>query len=154
VVLNLACRMRLAPSKLFIPLSYTAILGGCYTLIGTSTNLVVNGIVTSRRLAGFFLFEFARPGIPSAILGAVYLALFGKRLLPDRTMLSSILSENERREYITEAFVQAAAPAVGKTLADAGLGSKRGVRLIEIVRDGVAISFDPKTTTLDAGDHH
>ena len=152
VVLNLARRMKLAPSKLLIPLSYGAILGGCCTLIGTSTNLVVNGVITSRGLDGFRMFEFAWLGIPSAILGATYLAFFGKRLLPDRAMLTSILTEEERREYITEAFVQPAAPAVGKTLEEAGLGSKRGIRVLEIVRDGVALYFDPKTTQLESGD--
>jgi di/tricarboxylate transporter len=152
VVLNLARRMKLAPSKLLIPLSYAAVLGGCCTLIGTSTNLVVNGAITAKGIRGFSMFELAWLGVPSALAGAVYLAIFGKRLLPDRAMLSSILSEDERREYITEAFVQPAAAAVGKTLAEAGLGSKRGIRVLEIVREGVALPFDPKTTPLEAGD--
>lgn len=152
VVLNLARRMQIAPSKLLIPLSFAAIFGGCCTLIGTSTNLVVNGIITSSGLPGFGMFELAWLGIPTAILGATYLAFFGNRLLPDRAMLSSILSEDERREYITEAFVQPAARAVGKTISEAGLGPKRGIRVLEIVREGVALTFDPKTTALAAGD--
>jgi di/tricarboxylate transporter len=152
VVLNLARKMQLAPSKLLIPLSYAAVLGGTCTLIGTSTNLVVNGAITAKGIQGFSMFELAWLGVPAAVIGALYLAFFGKRLLPDRAMLSSILSEDERREYITEAFVQPAAAAVGKTLAEAGLGSKRGIRVLEIVRDGVALPFDPKITRLNAGD--
>jgi di/tricarboxylate transporter len=152
VVLNLARKMRLAPSKLLIPLSYAAVLGGCCTLIGTSTNLVVNGVITSKGIEGFSMFELAWLGVPAALVGAVYLAFFGKRLLPDRAMLSSILSEDERREYITEAFVQPGAAAVNKTLDEAGLGKKRGIRVLEIVRDGVALPFDLKTTRLESGD--
>jgi di/tricarboxylate transporter len=152
VVLNLARKMKLAPSKLLIPLSYGAVLGGCCTLIGTSTNLVVNGAITAKGLPGFTMFELAWLGVPAALAGAVYLAFFGKRLLPDRAMLSSILSEEERREYITEAFVQPGASAVGKSIADAGLVSKRGIRVLEIVRDGVAIPLDPAQTLLESGD--
>ncbi len=152
VVLNLARRMGLAPSKLLIPLSYAAVLGGTCTLIGTSTNLVVNGAITAKGITGFSMFELAWLGVPAVLLGALYLALCGKRLLPDRAMLTSILSEEERREYITEAFVQPMAAAVGKTLIEAGLGPKRGIRVLEIVRDGVALRFDPKNTRLAAGD--
>jgi len=152
VVLNLARKMKLAPSKLLIPLSYAAVLGGTCTLIGTSTNLVVNGVITSKGLPGFSMFELAWLGVPASIIGALYLAFFGKRLLPDRAMLTSILSEEERREYITEAFVQAGAAAVGKTLAEAGISAKKGIRVLEIVRDGIALPFDPKTTQLHAGD--
>lgn len=152
VVLHLARQMKLAPSKLLIPLSYAAVLGGTCTLIGTSTNLVANGVIISKGLEGFSMFELGKLGVPAAIVGALYLAFFGKRLLPDRAMLSSILSEDERREYITEAFVQPGAAAVGKTLASAGLGSSKGIRVLEIVRDGIALPFDPKVTELHAGD--
>ena len=80
------------------------------------------------------MFELAWLGVPTTIIGAVYLALCGKRLLPTREMLTSILTDEERREYITEAFVQPDSPALGKTLAEAGLSRSRGIRLIEIVR--------------------
>ncbi len=152
VVLALARNMKLAPSKLLIPLSYAAVLGGTITLIGTSTNLVTNGYITSQGLPGFGMFEMAWIGVPITIVGAIYMAVFGKRLLPDREMLTSILSEDERREYITDAFVQPDSPHIGKTLVDAGLTSKRGIRVLELVRDGVAFPHDPQSTTLEAGD--
>ncbi len=151
VVLNLARRMRLAPSKLLIPLSYAAVLGGTCTLIGTSTNLIVNGIATAKGLAPMSMFELAWLGVPTALIGAVYLAVFGRRLLPDRQMLTSILSSEERREYITEAFVQPNSPVLGKSFADAGLKSSRGIRVLELVRDGVAIPLDAGIR-LEAGD--
>lgn len=152
VVLGLARKMNLAPSKLLIPLSYAAVLGGTCTLIGTSTNLVVNGILLSKSLPAFSMFELAWLGVPATVIGAVYLAFCGKRLLPSREMLTSILTDEERREYITEAFVQSDSPAIGKTLADAGLSRAKGIRLIEIVRDGVALYIEPEKIRLKAGD--
>lgn len=152
VVLTLARKMKLAPSKLLIPLSYGAVLGGTCTLIGTSTNLVVNGILTTKGEPAFSMFELGWIGLPVTLVGAVYLAVFGKRLLPDRAMLTSILSEEERREYLTEAFVQPNSPVLGKTLEEAGLTRGRGVRVLEIVRDGVALYIDPHLVKLKAGD--
>lgn len=152
VVLGLARKMKLAPSKLLIPLSYAAVLGGSCTLIGTSTNLVVNGILIAKNLPGFSLFELAWLGVPATLIGAVYLGLFGRHLLPHREMLSSILTDEERREYITEAFVQPNSPAIDKTLAEAGLTRARGIRVVEIVRNGVALHIEPEKVRLKAGD--
>ncbi len=152
VVLNLARKMQLAPSKLLIPLSYAAVLGGTCTLIGTSTNLVVNGILVGKGLPGFGMFELAWLGVPATLIGLVYMALLGKRLLPVREMLTSILSDEERREYITEAFVQPESPAIGKTLPEAGLTRAKGIRVLEIVRDGIALYIDPQNVRLKAGD--
>lgn len=152
VVLNLARRMKLAPSKLLIPLSYAAVLGGVCTLIGTSTNLVVSGMIESKGLPPLHLFELAWLGVPMTLVGALYLALLGNRLLPSREMLTSILSEEERREYITEAFVQPDSPAIGKTLSQAGLTPSRGVRVLEVVRNGIAFHLEADKTHLQAGD--
>lgn len=152
VVLKLARTMKLAPSKLLIPLSYAAVLGGTCTLIGTSTNLVVNGIIVSKGQPAFSMFELGWLGVPTTILGAIYLALLGNRLLPVREMLTSILSDEERREYITEAFVQPNSPALGRTLAEAGLTTARGIRVLEIVRDSIALEIAPATVRLAAGD--
>jgi len=152
VVLGLARKMNLAPSKLLIPLSYAAVLGGTCTLVGTSTNLIVNGIAFANGEPTVRLFELAQLGLPVAIIGGIYLAIVGKKVLPVREMLTDILSDEERREYLTEAFVQNESPMIGKTLHDSGLKANRGVRVLEIVRHGVAIRIDPQTTELEAGD--
>ncbi|WP_221030268.1 SLC13 family permease [Actomonas aquatica] len=152
VVLGLARKMKLAPSKLLIPLSYAAVLGGTCTLVGTSTNLIVNGIAVSHGERAFSLFEIAWLGVPTAIIGAFYLAIVGKRVLPVREMLTDILTDEERREYITEAFIQANSPLAGKTINESGLKKARGVRVLEIVRNGVAIPLDPTETKLQPGD--
>ena len=152
VALGLARKMNLAPSKLLIPLSYAAVLGGTCTLVGTSTNLIVNGIAVANGEPTVRLFELAQLGLPVAIIGGIYLAIVGKKVLPVREMLTDILSDEERREYLTEAFVQNESPMIGKTLHDSGLKANRGVRVLEIVRHGVAIRIDPQTTELEAGD--
>jgi di/tricarboxylate transporter len=152
VVLNLARRMQLSPSKLLIPLSYAAVLGGTCTLIGTSTNLIVNSISAARGQPPMSMFELAALGLPTALIGGVYLALMGNKLLPDRQMLTSILSSEERREYITEAFVQPNSKVLGRSLAEAGLTSTRGIRVLELVRDAVATPLDTQRLRLQAGD--
>lgn len=152
VVLGLARRMKLAPSKLLIPLSYAAVLGGTCTLVGTSTNLIVNGIAVANGQPTVRLFELAQLGLPIAIIGGIYLAVVGKKVLPVREMLTDILSDEERREYLTEAFVQNESPMIGKTLHESGLKANRGVRVLEIVRHGIAIRIEPKITALKAGD--
>ena len=152
VILNLARKMKLPASKFLIPLSYASVLGGTCTLLGTSTNLVVNGILLDHGQKGFDLFELAWLGIPASVIGAIYLAAFGKWLLPARETLTSILSEEERREYITEAFVPPGSPLTGKSLRTAGLVKARGFRVVEVVRDGVAIHIDPDATPLQESD--
>lgn len=152
VALSIARRMRIPASKFLIPISFASVLGGNCTLIGTSTNLVVNGLIVERGLPGLGMFELAAVGIPSALIGAIYLAAVGKRLLPARESLTSILSEEERREYMTEAFVPPASPLIGRSLRAAGLVRARGFRVIEVVRDGVAIHIDPDATALEEGD--
>lgn len=152
IVLSLSRRMKIPASKFLIPISYAAVLGGNCTLIGTSTNLVANGLLLEHDQPGLDMFELAAVGVPAAVAGALYLALFGKKLLPARESLTSILSEEERREYMTEAFVPAGSPLIGKSLRVAGLVKARGFRVIEVVRDGVAIHVDPATTPLEEGD--
>lgn len=152
VVLGLARNLNVPASKLLIPLSYASIFGGTCTLIGTSTNLLVSGVAQSRGEAPFSMFEISYIGIPLLLIGAVYLATMGRHLLPDRDTLTSMLTEEERREYLTEAYVQANSPLVGKTLETAGILKSRGLRVIEVVRQGVAVAGDLKAITLEPGD--
>jgi di/tricarboxylate transporter len=105
VAISLARRMGLPVSKFLIPVSFASVLGGNCTLIGTSTNLVANGILVERDLPGIGMFELAAVGVPAALLGALYLGLAGRRLLPNREPLTATLSEDERREYFAEAYV-------------------------------------------------
>lgn len=152
VVLGLARSLKVPASKLLIPLSYASIFGGSCTLIGTSTNILVSGMGQAQGQPPLRMFELAYVGVPLLLLGALYLVLFGRRLLPSRETLTSLLTEEERREYLTEAFVQPDSPLVGQTLEEAGILKLRGLRVIEVVRSGVAVLSDLKTIQLQPGD--
>ncbi|GAB3378452.1 SLC13 family permease [Spongiibacter taiwanensis] len=143
-------RINIAPSKLMIPLSYTAILGGTLTLIGTSTNLVVNGqyqALTGQ--PGLSLFSITLVGLPVAIAGLVFMWLFFPRLLPQRG--SEELVDN-LREFTLEVKVAANGPLVGKSIVDAGLRNLKRIYLVEIERDGSIVTAVPSEEILRGGD--
>ncbi|WPJ96681.1 SLC13 family permease [Coraliomargarita algicola] len=152
VILSLSRDMGVASSKLLIPLSYASIFGGTCTLLGTSTNLLASGILLDAGHAPIGMFELAAVGLPILMIGTIYLVLFGNKLLPHRETLTSILSDEERKEFITEAFVRAGSDLHGKTPLDSGMLKGRGIRLLEIVRHGVAVQGDPKKQILQYGD--
>lgn len=129
-----AKRHRLSVSKLMIPLSYASMLGGMCTLIGTSTNLVVNGMMTRDGMAGLGMFDIAWLGIPCAIVGLAYILLFSRTLLPDRKPVLAELADP--REYTVEMLVDPTSPLVGKTIEEAGLRHLPGMFLAEIERQG------------------
>ncbi len=139
MVVDWSRRHQVSPSKLLIPLSFFAILGGTCTLIGTSTNLVVNGLMLEQGLRGMHLFEIGAIGVPYAIIGLGYILLFGKRLLPDRPELLDQLGD-ARREYVAEMLVQSNCRIVGQTVEAAGLRQLQGLYLIEIDRNGDIIT--------------
>ena len=152
VVLTLSREMGIASSKLLIPLSYASIFGGTCTLLGTSTNLLASGILLDSGHAPIGMFELAAVGLPILACGSLYLVFFGNKLLPHRETLTSILSDEERKEFMTEAFVRAGSELKGQTALESGMLKGRGIRLLEIVRQGVAVKGDPKCTKLEVGD--
>jgi di/tricarboxylate transporter len=140
---NWSKRNNFAPSKLLIPLSYAAILGGCATLIGTSTNLIVNGMVTDQLivpgLKSLGMFDFTIVGLPMIIVGTIYLILFSNKLLPSKKDVISDFSA-QTREYLVEAMVKTSSKFVGKTIENAGLRNLKGLFLVEILRKEKRIS--------------
>lgn len=139
VAIDWGRRHQVSPSKLLIPLSFFAILGGTCTLIGTSTNLVVDGLMIDAGLPGMSLFEIGAVGLPYAVVGLAYLLLFGGALLPERKELLEQL-EDARREYLAEMAVQPGCRLAGKTVEQAGLRQLHGLFLIEIDRDGETVA--------------
>lgn len=138
-VADWAKRLRLQPSKLMIPLSYAAILGGTCTLIGTSTNLVVAGLIeTQTDLPAIGMFDITWVGLPCATLGALFLILVGPRLLPNRGSASSTLADP--REYTLELMVPEGSPLAGRTIEQAGLRNLPGCFLVEIERGDEILS--------------
>lgn len=157
------CRKhRVAPSRLLIPLSYLSILGGTCTLIGTSTNLVVFGLMQDQAehtqasqfraaLEHVGMFEFAWVGVPIALAGVAYLFLLGRRQLPNRTDLLERLGD-ATRNYLVEMRVKPECTLVGQTIEQAGLRRLPGLFLFEIVRGTQVISPAPPTEAIQAGD--
>ena len=132
-------KRKVAPSKLMIPLSYAAILGGCATLVGTSTNLIVNGLAEESGKASLEIFDFAWVGVPMMIISGLYLALVAGKLLPERETVTKTFA-NTSREYFVEAEVKAGSELIGKTIAEGGLRQLEGLFLVEIVRDSRLIT--------------
>lgn len=129
----------ISPSKLFIPLSYAAILGGLCTLIGTSTNLVVQGLLLDRSLTPMSLFTLMPIGLPAAAIGASFLVLTSRWLLPDRKDTSGLAGYGDVREYIVEMMVELGSAIDGATVEKAGLRGLPGLYLIEVERDGTSM---------------
>jgi len=139
VFVQMAKRLRISPSRLLIPLSYCTILGGCCTLVGTSTNLVVDSFLREKNMKPMGMFELAWVGLPIAVIGMIYLVTIGRRLLPDREDLLEHI-ESHRREYVIEMIVRDDCTLAGKTIREAGLRDLPGLYLFRIERRRTAIS--------------
>jgi di/tricarboxylate transporter len=152
VIIQLSRKLGVAPSKLLIPLSYAAILGGTLTLIGTSTNLLVDGVARERGLEPFGIFEILPLGAVQVALGLGYLALFGRRLLPDRQSMGVMLSDRRRMKYFTEVAVPEDSSLIGQRAALVDAFRRDGVRLVDVLRGDASLRRDLASVDLAAGD--
>lgn len=123
-----------ATSKLLIPLSYAAILGGCITLIGTSTNLIVNGLAIDAGFDSLSIFDFTAVGLPMLIIGIIYLMLFGGKLLPDRSE-SEVDVFMSDRQFFVEAIIKKGSRLINTSVKHAGFRNLKGLYLVEILRN-------------------
>ncbi len=139
IFVHVAKKLRVSPSKLLIPLSYAAVLGGTCTLIGTSTNFVIDGALRQAKLGGLGMWELAWVGIPVTIVGLLYLATFGQKLLPNRTDLIEY-AESHPREYTVELIVRPDCSLVGKSIRKSGLRDLPGLYVYSLERAGQALS--------------
>ncbi|RLD62740.1 MAG: SLC13 family permease [Bacteroidetes bacterium] len=152
---NWSKRHKIAPSKLLIPLSYAAILGGSCTLIGTSTNLIVSGFVIDqniiKELKPLDLFDFVYVGLPMLIIGFIYILTIGKKLLPSNT---DILSEvtNSIRQYLFETEVRKHSHLIGKTIKESDLLNLEGLSLFKIIRNNYNIISASGDTKIEESD--
>lgn len=152
VVMQIAVRLGTAPSKLLIPLSHMTVMGGMISLIGTSTNLLVDGVAKDAGLAHFGLFEIAPLGIAVTLAGALYLALFADRLLPVRQSMAAMLGDRKRMKYFTEVAIPADSVLVGTRVLDVTQFKRAGVRVIDVLRGDLSLRRDLQAVELESGD--
>ncbi|MFP5479993.1 MAG: SLC13 family permease [Alphaproteobacteria bacterium] len=152
VVIQLSVQIGAAPSKLLIPLSYMTVLGGMITLIGTSTNLLVDGVAADNGLEHFGLFEIAPLGIAVMLTGGAFLMLFGDRLLPVRQSMGVLLNDKRKMKFFTEVAVPEDSALIGQQVMGVDIFKREGVRVIDVLRGDASLRRDLPPVVLQAGD--
>lgn len=152
VAVGLARQVGTAPSRLLMPLSFMVILGGTVTLIGTSTNLLVDGLTRDLGLVPFGLFEIAPLGAAVALVGGLFLAIAAPRLLPDRDTVSDAIERRESRSWLADLYIPAGSPLVGAAPTELAALSRSGGRVVDVIRGDASLRRDLRSVRLEPGD--
>ena len=154
VTIRMAQKFKISPSKLLIPLSYAAILGGTLTLVGTSTNLLVNSIYSaSGAVKPLGMFEFTKYGLILLGIGLIYIVIIAPKILPSRSITSSLTRSYHLGGYLTEMRISKKSPLVGNTCLDRGINYNYDVMVLSIYRDNKElISRNIRRKKLKTGD--
>ncbi len=151
IIIALSKKIKIFPSKLLMPLSFFAILGGTCTLIGTSTNILVDGIATTQNLKPFTMFEITKAGLVLAVAGTTYIILIGKRFLPEHNIITNYFEEDEKRMFLAEAIVSENSNLIGKLISETIFAKKNNdYKIVDIVRNEQSIKSQKKP--LEEGD--
>ena len=152
VVIGIARKSKMSPSKLLMPLAFSSILTSSVTLVSTSSNIVISGMMQNYGLPPMGMFELAPAGIPIAIGGLFYMYFVGRRLIPDRVHATDLTEEFGVRPYLSEIIIQPGSSVADKTLAEAKVGQALGLTVLRIFR-GESNYLAPRSdTVLKAGD--
>ena len=151
IVLGVAQRSKSSPSRLLMPLAFSTILASSLTLISTSTNVVVSGVMTQYGLEPIGMFELTPVGIPIIIVGIAYMYLIGRRLIPDRFPPGSLAIDSEHA-YITEVVILPDSPLIGQTLSESEIGRELDLTVLRIMRDNKRYLIPGPNTMLKADD--
>ena len=154
LTIRLAQKYNLSPSKLLMPLSYIAIIGGTLTLVGTSTNLLVNSIYVNTIPSSppLGMFEFAKFGLVMLVIGVAYLLIAVPFLIPSRTITSSLTKSYHMGGYLTELKVSEESPLVGRTCKKRAVNKNYDITVLDILRNGNLISKNIRDTIIHPGD--
>ena len=151
VVLGLALRNNMSPSRLLLPLAFASILTSSVSLISTSTNIVISELMVRGGQAPMGMFELAPAGIPIAIAGIIYMLTIGIRLMPQRNTGDTQGQEVGNRHYTADLVVPEGSPLIGKALAESPVGTDSGFTIARLLRDGKTVS-GRKDLVLQPGD--
>ena len=152
IVIQVAKKAQIPASKLLMPLSFFTVMGGMITLIGTSTNLLVDGVVRAKGMEPFGIFDVAPVGIAVTIAGGAFLAIFGWRLLPDRSSMAAFLTDRTQMKYFTEVAIPEDSGIVGQNVNEVKMFKREAVRVIDVLRGDASLRRDMASVVLEPGD--
>jgi len=153
IFMQAARKLDIAPSRLLMPLSYFTILGGMISLIGTSTNILVDGVVRKEGMQPFAIFEIAPVGLAICLAGSIFIGLFSRHLVPNRVSMAATLGAGRpKMKYFTEVAIPEDSALIGKPVLEVEIFKRTGVRVIDVLRGDASLRRDLTAVELRAGD--